>query len=100
MQNYITLTNTPTDTVTNDASPNTSTTPTTQEEYIHNFSNIPWDMENEPPLPAHPKHPQLYHLLTITGQLLIAHYPHDTHTLGEHYLAWAPLTNLPKLTIQ
>lgn len=70
------------------------TTPT-QAEYIHNFSDLEWDTEHEP----HPTSPtQLYHLLTITGLMVIAPYPEE-HTLGEHYIAWAPLTSEPTLTI-
>jgi hypothetical protein len=98
MQQYIPLSITTDDTTTPTAQ--TPTTPNTQEaDYIHNFSDIEWNSEEEPPLPIHSKHPQQYHLLTITGLLLIAYYPHDTHTLGEHYLAWAPLTSEAKLAI-
>ncbi len=85
-----------------DASPTKQTNSTSQPpptQHIHNFSDIPWDMENEPPIPEHSAHQQMFHLLTITGLLIVANYPHDTHTLGEHYLAWAPLTSEPTLTI-
>lgn len=70
--------------------------PTQQEQtYIHSFSNLDWDTDTEP-MPSTPH--QLYHLLTLTGLMLIAPYP-STHTLGEHYIAWAPLTSEPTLTI-
>lgn len=72
--------------------PNPSTNPTTPlNEFIHNFSDIDWQMDEEPPYPNNPAYPHLYYLLTITGQLLIGYYPHNTHELGEHFLAWAPL---------
>lgn len=99
MQQYIPLTLT---TTTDDTTPHNDAAKTTTSDhadYIHNFSNIDWQSEEEPPLPHHTSKPQLYHLLTITGLLLIAYYPHDTHTLGEHYLAWAPLTSEANLTI-
>lgn len=66
-----------------------------QPEYIHNFSNLDWHTEDEPPSTQPNK---LYHLLTIMGQTLIGTYPQD-HTLGDHYLAWAELTSEPVLTI-
>jgi hypothetical protein len=66
---------------------------TSHAEYIHNFSNIAWDSENEPPSTN-----QLYYLLTITGLLIVATYPAN-HTLGEHYIAWAPLSDQPTLQL-
>lgn len=67
--------------------------PQAQLEYIHSFSNINWVDSDEPP-----SHKQLYHLLTITGLLVIGYYP-EGHTLGEHYIAWAALTSEANLTI-
>ena len=66
-----------------------------QTTYIHNFTNIMWHMD-EGPIPDHPA--QLFHLLTITGLLIVGTYPEE-HTLGEHYLAWAPLSSEVRLTI-
>ena len=97
MQQYIDLTLTPPEHAPNDADP-TGASNTAANEHIHNFSDIPWDAENEPPPHPHNQPAPLYHLLTITGLLLVAHYPPE-HTLGEHYLAWAPLTDQPTLTI-
>jgi hypothetical protein len=72
----------------NDVELVSTNTPTTHQDFIHNFSDLNWDHENEPN-PTTPT--QLFHLLTITGMLLIGTYP-ETHTLGEHYIAWAPLS--------
>ena len=63
---------------------------------VHLFTDLDWQTEVEPPYPADPAKPELFHLLTITQHTLIGYYPHDTHTLGEpdaHYVAWAPLNN-------
>lgn len=73
-----------------------------KQEFIHNFSDLEWQTECEPPLPNNSKHPQLYYLLTIFSQTVIGYYPHDTHTMGDpaaHYIAWAPLTASPTLTL-
>ena len=85
-------------TLTNDTPAHDISPPQTSQaaDYIHNFSNIPWNDSDEPD-PTQPT--KLYYLLTITGLLLIAPYPHNNHCLGEHYLAWAPLTSEPTLTL-
>lgn len=56
----------------------------------HLFDNLNWQTECEPPIP----NTQLYHLLTVTQQVLIGYYP-ETHSLDQpnpHYIAWAPLS--------
>ena len=68
--------------------------------HTHLFTDLNWQTECEPPLPANPNYPQLYHLLTVTQQTLIGYYPHDTHELTQpnpHYIAWAPLSETPLL---
>lgn len=60
--------------------------PQQAQEFIHNFSDLDWDMDNEPA----PN--QMYHLLTITGQTIVGTWDAD-YTLGEHYTAWAPLSS-------
>jgi hypothetical protein len=82
-----------------DTQATTTATPTNTpnpQEFIHGFSDLEWQMECEPPtLATNPN--QLYHLLTITGVLIVAIYPQE-HTLGDpnaHYIAWAPLTSTP-----
>ena len=86
MQQFIRLQPTPSDQPLNDACPNTPTTP---DDFIHNFSNIEWH-DTEPTNPT----PTMLHLLTITGLLIVAMY--DTmQTWGEHYIAWAPLSEAP-----
>ncbi len=86
MQQFIRLQPTPSDQPLNDACP---TAPTTANEFIHNFSSIEWH-DTEPTNPT----PTMLHLLTITGLLIVAMY--DTmQTWGEHYIAWAPLSDTP-----
>lgn len=86
MQQFIRLQPTPSDQPLNDACPNTPTTP---DDFIHNFSNIEWH-DTEPTNPT----PTMLHLLTITGHLVVGHYD-ATHTWGEHFIAWAPLSDTP-----
>jgi len=73
------------------------TQPTPQhQEFIHNFSDLAWQTEEEPPYPANPSYPKPYYLLTIFAQTIVGIYPHDTHTLNQpnpHYIAWAEIPN-------
>lgn len=84
MQQFIRLQPTPSDHPLNDAQPTT-----TQDDFIHNFSSIEWH-DTEPTNPT----PTLLHLLTLTGHLVVAHYD-PTHTWGQHFIAWAPLSDTP-----
>ena len=72
------------------------TQPTPNTEFIHNFSNLDWQTEEEPPYPANPSYPKPYYLLTIFSTTVVGYYPHDTHTLNQpnpHYIAWAEIPN-------
>jgi hypothetical protein len=73
-----------------------TTQPTPHEPFIHNFSNLDWQTEEEPPYPANPAYPKPYYLLTIFSTTVVGYYPHDTHTLDQpnpHYIAWAEIPN-------
>lgn len=70
--------------------------PASNEPFIHHFSNLDWQTEEEPPYPSHPNSPKQYYLLTIFSTTVVGYYPHDTHTLDQpnpHYIAWAEIPN-------
>lgn len=72
---------------------NTPTPPT--HDHIHNFSDLDWQTECEPPYPSHPSLTKLYYLLTLTAQTIVANYPHNNHDIlnPTHYIAWAEIPN-------
>lgn len=79
--------------------PDNTSTSQPHTEFIHNFSDLAWQTEEEPPYPANPAYPKQYYLLTIFSQTIVGIYPHDTHTLDQpnpHYIAWAEIPNPTK----
>jgi hypothetical protein len=61
----------------------------------HIFTDLDWRTETEP------EPQQMCHLMTVTGLLLIAPYPadHELNQPASHYVAWAPLSSEPTLTV-
>lgn len=85
MQPFVKLQPTPSDAPLNDAQPNQQPT---QVDFIHNFSSIEWH-DTEPNTVG------MLHLLTITGILVVAQYDPQSSHWGQHYIAWAPLSDGP-----
>ena len=56
---------------------------------IFNYDALVWEMEKEP-VYVPDSAPQLLHLYTITGLILIGYWPQGG-LIGEHYTAWAHL---------